>query len=55
MIESPCKDICIIDKDSWLCIGCGRTDKKIANWHGLTDEQKIIILEKLNKRIEQIK
>ena len=44
MIESPCKDICTIDKDSGLCIGCGRIDEEIANWYGLTDEQKIIIL-----------
>tara|TARA_B100000315_G_scaffold195791_1_gene186745 strand:+ start:314 stop:448 length:135 start_codon:yes stop_codon:yes gene_type:complete len=37
-IESPCKEICAIDKDSGLCVG-----------YGLTYEQKIIILEKLNK------
>jgi len=50
MIDSPCNDVCTTDPESGLCIGCGRTQKEIANWLYFTDKQKKIVLEVLKSR-----
>ena len=31
-IDSPCIDICTIDRNSGECIGCGRTVEEVRNW-----------------------
>ena len=31
-IDSPCIDICTIDRDSGECIGCGCTVEEVRNW-----------------------
>jgi predicted Fe-S protein YdhL (DUF1289 family) len=50
MIESPCTDICTIDTQSNLCIGCGRTANEIAGWVHYTENQKKKLLKDLKKR-----
>ena len=50
MIESPCTDICTIDTQSNLCIGCGRTTNEIAGWVHYTENQKKKLLKDLKKR-----
>ena len=40
MINSPCKNICTIDKKTGLCLGCYRTLEEIALWSGLDDIKK---------------
>jgi len=50
MIDSPCTDICTIDAQSNLCIGCGRTANEIADWVHCTENQKIKLLKDLKKR-----
>jgi predicted Fe-S protein YdhL (DUF1289 family) len=50
MIDSPCTDICTIDAQSNLCIGCGRTANEIADWVHYTENQKIKLLKDLKKR-----
>ena len=54
MIDSPCNDICTIDSDSGLCVGCGRTPSEITNWIHYNDNQKKIILNSLKKRRNNI-
>ena len=52
MIDSPCGDICTIDSQSGLCIGCSRTQAEIANWFNYSEKQKqkvIIDIKKRNK------
>jgi len=49
MIDSPCNDICTIDSESGLCVGCGRTPSEITNWIQYSDNQKKIILNSLKK------
>jgi predicted Fe-S protein YdhL (DUF1289 family) len=36
MTDSPCVNICVVDRDSGLCLGCLRTLDEIAGWGGLT-------------------
>ncbi|MEM8647051.1 MAG: DUF1289 domain-containing protein, partial [Pseudomonadota bacterium] len=30
--DSPCIKICVVDPETDLCIGCGRTKAEIAGW-----------------------
>ena len=47
-IDSPCIDICTIDRDSGECIGCGRTVEDVRNWANFDNLKKKQILENLN-------
>ena len=47
MSDSPCIDICQMDSESGLCVGCGRTIEEIANWSSYTNEKKKNILKQL--------
>ena len=47
-IDSPCIDICTIDRDSGECIGCGCTVEKVRNWANFDNLKKKQILENLN-------
>ena len=46
-METPCVDICEIDRASGLCRGCGRTIAEIAAWSGLSDEERKAIIRRL--------
>ena len=50
MLDSPCIDICQMDPESGLCVGCGRTIEEIANWSSYTNEKKKDILKQLKSR-----
>ena len=50
MSDSPCIDICQMDPESGLCVGCGRTIEEIANWSNYTNEKKKDILKQLKSR-----
>ena len=50
MSDSPCIDICQMDSESGLCVGCGRTIEEIANWSSYTNEKKKNILKQLKSR-----
>ena len=39
-IDSPCIDICTIDRDSGECIGCGRTVEEVRNWANFDNLKK---------------
>ena len=47
-IDSPCIDICTINRDSGECIGCGRTVEEVRNWANFDNLKKKQILENLN-------
>ena len=47
-IDSPCIDICTIDRDSGESICCGRTVEEVRNWANFDNLKKKQILENLN-------
>jgi uncharacterized protein len=49
-VISPCVQICILNSDSGLCVGCNRTEEEIANWMSLTPEQRIEIVKQLESQ-----
>ena len=45
-IETPCVKVCVVDPETQLCIGCGRTRMEIARWLGMSaDERHKIVLD----------
>lgn len=51
-VESPCIGLCRLN-DKKVCIGCHRTDKEIQGWLYADDEEKLKILESVEKRKKQ--
>lgn len=49
-IKSPCNELCLIDEDTGLCIGCLRTSEEIASWSKYSNEQKTHILNEIKTR-----
>ena len=45
---SPCIKVCTLEDG--ICIGCFRTQDEIREWIIYTDEQKKVVLEKLEER-----
>ena len=49
-VINPCIQICTIDTDSGLCMGCSRTEEEITNWFLMTPEERIELVKQLPKR-----
>jgi len=49
-IKSPCIQVCRLDHLTWTCVGCFRTAQEIAEWPTASDEQRIEILNRVEKR-----
>jgi predicted Fe-S protein YdhL (DUF1289 family) len=49
-IESPCVNICDIDRTTGLCCGCGRTLAEIASWASLSSSERRRIMAELPER-----
>jgi predicted Fe-S protein YdhL (DUF1289 family) len=52
-ISTPCIRVCILDPDTGLCEGCGRTRDEIAAWYGLSEEERHRIMDGLEERMAQ--
>lgn len=50
-VVNPCVQICTMDSDSGLCIGCSRTPEEIMGWPTMTNEQRREIVSQLAKRL----
>ncbi|MCO5128945.1 MAG: DUF1289 domain-containing protein [Xanthobacteraceae bacterium] len=51
--ESPCIAVCIIDPESRLCRGCGRTLAEIARWGQMTSGERRALIATLPARMAQ--
>jgi predicted Fe-S protein YdhL (DUF1289 family) len=49
-IASPCVQVCIIDGESGLCLGCYRTLPEVAAWARFTHEERADIMAALPAR-----
>ena len=50
-ISTPCIRFCILDPDTGLCEGCGRTSEEIATWYRLSEEERLAIMNGLDERM----
>lgn len=50
MTDSPCIQICQIDADHDICIGCFRTLDEIAAWGSMTPQARRAVMDLLPDR-----
>lgn len=50
-IQSPCTNICRIDRGSRWCAGCGRTTAEIARWGSTNDADREAVMAVLPARM----
>lgn len=49
-IATPCVQVCAVDGDSGLCLGCFRTLKEIAGWSRLGETERLALMAELPSR-----
>jgi predicted Fe-S protein YdhL (DUF1289 family) len=49
-IASPCVQVCVIDGESGLCLGCYRTLPEVAAWGRFTNEERVRVMTSLPAR-----
>ena len=49
-ITTPCVQVCVVDGDSGLCLGCFRTLGEIAGWAGLSEAERTALMAELPQR-----
>lgn len=50
-LSSPCIDICVLDEEAGICIGCGRTAQEIAGWIGMGEDARRAVMAGLATRL----
>ncbi len=50
-IETPCIKVCVLEPDSGLCIGCGRSRSEIGGWTGFSPAERRAIMSALPDRL----
>ncbi|CAN7304046.1 DUF1289 domain-containing protein [Phenylobacterium sp. LjRoot225] len=53
-IKTPCIQVCAVDDESGLCLGCFRTLAEIAGWSRLTDAERDRIMGEAPARRSRI-
>jgi predicted Fe-S protein YdhL (DUF1289 family) len=54
-ITTPCVQVCIVDGESGLCLGCFRTLDEIAKWSRLDEAERVEITAGLPARRGRIR
>ena len=47
---TPCVQVCIVDGQSGLCLGCYRTLGEIGGWTGFSEEKRATLIAELPAR-----
>jgi uncharacterized protein len=55
MIVSPCEKICVVDQDSGLCQGCGRSLTEIERWTRYSDAERARVMAELPARLDTMR
>ena len=50
-VASPCIDLCRLDIEGELCVGCGRTVGEIKIWMPMSDEDKLACIQRGRDRL----
>jgi predicted Fe-S protein YdhL (DUF1289 family) len=54
-IATPCVNVCVVDGESGLCLGCHRTLAEVAGWTGYSDAERAAIMAGLAGRRSRIR
>ena len=49
-METPCINICTLDRAAGLCLGCGRTIEEIARWSTMSEAERRRVMTELAAR-----
>lgn len=52
-ISSPCIKVCLLDEETGLCEGCGRTRAEIATWGRMSEDERRAIMAGLEARMRR--
>jgi uncharacterized protein len=52
-LETRCVNVCLLDAETGLCVGCGRTIDEIARWATMNDGERRAIKAALPERMER--
>jgi len=52
-LETPCVNVCLLDAETGLCIGRGRTIDEIARWATMSGRERRAIMAALPERMER--
>lgn len=53
-LQDPCIGVCSQNPETKQCFGCQRTPKEIAEWHDMSDKEKIALFDELEKRRDEL-
>ncbi|HZZ37394.1 MAG TPA: DUF1289 domain-containing protein [Caulobacteraceae bacterium] len=54
-IATPCVQVCVVDGETGLCLGCYRQLSEVAGWARFTDEERATIMAELPARRGRIR
>jgi hypothetical protein len=54
-IATPCVNVCVVDGESGLCLGCYRTLAEVAGWARFSDAERHGIMAGLAARRSRIR
>jgi len=54
-LNSPCVNICTMDAETRLCLGCARTIREIAGWSSGTAAWRDAVMAELPARLERLR
>lgn len=54
-IRTPCVQVCAVDGESGLCLGCYRTLPEIAGWARLSEAEREALMAELPARRSRIR
>ena len=54
-IRTPCVQVCAVDGESGLCLGCYRTLPEIAGWAKLSEAERDSLMAELTSRRSRIR
>ncbi len=52
-VSSPCIRVCVLDPETGLCEGCGRTREEIADWYRMSEDERLRIMAELEERMRK--
>jgi uncharacterized protein len=53
-LETPCVNICLLDDEAGLCVGCWRSLDEIARWAAMSEGERRAIMAALPARRERL-
>lgn len=52
VVPSPCQQVCRMDNQGRLCLGCWRTIDEIAGWSRANNSEKLRIWREVKRRFQ---